>query len=215
MIYSLKGKVQNLSAFFVTLEVNGIGYGVNIPLGAFEEINKNKSKDIQLYTRFIVTETEQSLYGFLNEAEAHLFDFLRSLQGIGPKMALNLISGISSEILLSVLQSGEKEKLLRIPGIGGTKAEKILFEAGQKRNKLMRLENLLSKGPLSLETQIEVKTDKNPVKTQIEEALMALGFQKKEIEKAEYKIKNMNESNLPSLKDEFLQDWIRLYLSLL
>ena len=214
MIYSIKGKIQSLSPFFLVIESGGVGYGVHIPLEVHDNLSKEKDKEVLLYTRFIQNETEQHLFGFLKESEVQLFDFLRNLQGIGPKMALNLMAQGGSENLIHILASEQKDALLKIPGIGKQKAEKILFESKQKSKKL---ENL--KASLALRNKesgfSEQGTVTHSFSEQIEEALSSLGFQKKEIEAAKNKILKMDEHSRPAEENDMLQEWIKLYLSII
>ncbi|MDH5719074.1 MAG: Holliday junction branch migration protein RuvA [Spirochaetia bacterium] len=214
MIYSIKGKIISLSPFFAIIESGGVGYGLHIPIEVHDKLSKENQKEILLYTRFIQNETEQHLFGFLKEVEVKLFDFLRNLQGIGPKMALNLMSTGGSYNLINMLILEQKEALLKIPGIGKLKAEKILFESKQKIKKLESLKQSIAAEDISGDVSPQASLETS-FENQIEEALVSLGFQKKEIENAKNKILRLDKTKLPAEEKGVLQEWVRLYLSLI
>ncbi len=207
MIFSLRGRPLMVQPFFAVVECGGVGYGVKLPLDASEFIAAQKG-EILLYTRTIIRENAQELYGFLNIAEAELFDFLRELHGIGPGMSLNLISTMGSDGLIRTLLSGDIVSLQKAPKVGKARADKIIFEARLKEKKLQALaERLVSAGGRTAAKM----TARDEIKERLYEALQSLGFQQKEIERAEQQISKQF-PDAPELTEETLQESIRLYL---
>ena len=213
MIYSLKGMVKNLKPWEMILEVGGIGYHVRITLDAYEKLKEEAKADSQMeaffHTRVIYRENERIIYGFIAEKEAQLFDFMRSLQGIGPQLACNLLSTLGAKQLLEVIETGNVESLIRVPKIGKNIAEKIIFESAQRKKKLLNIK-FYSEGQ-GAEIRRELKSQ---LWEQLEEALLQFGFQKKELLKAREKIDQANVEKPPE-ETSHIQEWIRLYLSYL
>lgn len=210
MISFLIGKIHRLSPLTLHLNVNGVGYEIHTTLTTTEKLNfREADENIIIYTRVHYTETSQTIYGFLNEHEVALFDFLISLHGIGPKIVMSILSYCDTSEFLKSLQEGNSEILTRVPGIGKTKAEKILFEAKSRQKKLENIIHEFS-GDSS-----EIKIPGTDLVTSILiDSLETLGFNKKEIALAEKKIQ-VHETGMPDLSKESIQHWIRTYLKYL
>jgi len=205
MIFALRGIPTRVEPFFVIIECGGIGYGARIAGNVYEAIVSGaydtQKKEFTLVTRSVYSEDNAQLFGFLTENEASLFDFIRSLNGFGPQAAMNIISTIGSESLIAALLSEDVAALLKVPGVGKTKAEKLCFEA---RSKKVKLEKLATGG-----VQEVTRADDLVV-----QALVSLGYAAKEIQAAAEKIKKA-QTNLPVVSRENLQEWIRIYLKYL
>ena len=213
MLYSLKGIVTNLKPWEMILEVGGIGYQVKITLDAYEKLKEkiegHGQAETFFHTRVIYRENERIIYGFITEQEAQLFDFMHSLQGIGPQLACNLISTLGAKNLLEAIETGNVKSLIKVPKIGKNIAEKIIFESAQRKKKLLNIKSY--PGVLGVETQNELKSQ---LWEQLEEALLQFGFQKKELLKAKEKIDQANIEKPPE-ETSHIQEWIRLYLGYL
>ena len=205
MIYSLKGIVVSLKPFHLLLDCNGIGYGITIPLSVYDSLTKQNIKECKLYTRVIYREDSQTIYGFLKHSETDLFDFLRRLPGIGPKVALNLISTLGETTLIQALKNADAKMLTHAPRVGKAKAEKIIFEA---KSRIKKINELYDSEILEISAGVEVITD---LDTQIDEALMQLGFNPKEIDQARAKVSKL--ADLPKANIKNLQAFIKLYLT--
>ena len=185
MIHSLRGKIVKLRPWEIILDVNGVGYFVRITLQTYEKIQSTNLIEVFIHSRVIYRENEQLIYGFLQEEEAELFDFLRSLQGIGPQLAGNLISTLGTDDLLSAIEYDNHKMLIKVPKVGKNMAEKILFEAKNKQKKLDNIKAGLNK-QINKQNKDE-KTDSHiqdrqileSFNEQLEEGLSQLGFQKK------------------------------------
>jgi Holliday junction DNA helicase RuvA len=131
MIASLQGLVQHVGAAEIVLEVGGVGYRVAVPLGVMERAPKI-GEGLFLHTRQIVREDSLSLYGFDTSEERDLFDLLLQVSGVGPKLALSIISHTSLERLRDAISRNQPEMLSGIPGVGRKTAEKIIFQLRDK-----------------------------------------------------------------------------------
>ena len=202
MISSLRGILVNLTPTRAIVECAGVGYDVRIPLTTFDAIRDKTNTEIILRTRAIYREDAALLYGFYDQNEYELFDFIRSLPGIGPSLSLNLISHLGANGLTNILLQSKTDALVKVPGVGKVKAEKIAFEAKSREKKLKQM---LSSGTTEYIQSNDIWAQ------QLEDALVSLGYQKKEIDRAADRIKNSDES-LPELTESSLQDHLRAYL---
>jgi Holliday junction DNA helicase RuvA len=205
MIFSLTGVPIQVEPFFIVLECGGVGYGARIPINVYQAVvaggYDTAQKPFTLVTRSVYSEDSAQLFGFLDQAEAQLFDFIRSLHGFGPQAAMNLISTIGGAELLEALKAGDVKTLTKVPGVGKTRAEKLCFEAKSKKARLKKLSESAGKQSVQTVTQDEL----------LVQALFSLGYSQKEIDQAADKIRKL--PNLPHAPTrENLQDWIRLYL---
>ncbi len=207
MIASLRGTILEIRPFYLHLEVAGVGYAMATPLSLYEEYQGKTSEEVFVYTRQVFRDDGQFLYGFSTDAEAQLFEFLLKLSGIGPRVALNLISTLGTDELLKSLSIEDGSALTRAPRVGKAKAEKIIFESKGRKKKI---EELLSGISAPEQTAESIDPD-GDFFYQVDEALVSLGFQKKEIDNARSKIQK-SEDKLPETNDTGLQAWIKLFL---
>ncbi len=135
MITRLRGELIAKSPTEVVVDVNGVGYGVHIPVSTFEKIGDLHST-VQLYTHLHVREDLLQLYGFATDEERAVFRLLISVTGIGPKMAQGILSGISVSDLRSYLASGNTAALISIPGVGRKLADRLVVELKEKMGRL-------------------------------------------------------------------------------
>jgi len=134
MIARLKGTIDELKPTEIILDVSGVGYFLQIPLSTFEEIAGKQETTLQVYT--LHREDQFKLFGFYTERERELFAILLGISGIGPSMALSLLSGITVDELIDAVQREDTSRLVKVPGIGKSKAEKLIFEMHRKLKKL-------------------------------------------------------------------------------
>ena len=134
MIAFLKGTLTSKSPTEATIDVGGIGYGVSIPLSTFEKLGTPGSP-ATLLTHLHVREDVLQLYGFASEDERTLFRLLVSVNGIGPRMGLGILSGIPAGDLRAHIASGNTAALTTIPGIGRKLAERLVLELREKIGK--------------------------------------------------------------------------------
>jgi Holliday junction DNA helicase RuvA len=132
MITFLQGKVVESLPTQVVVEVNGIGYEALIPLSSFDKLPP-PGQPVKLLTQLVVREDAHLLYGFMSEAERNLFRLLtHTVSGIGPKTALNILSGISVTAFRGAVAGGDVKALSQIPGVGKKTAERMIVELRDK-----------------------------------------------------------------------------------
>jgi Holliday junction DNA helicase RuvA len=126
MIRSIRGIVLHIGEGELTLEVGGIGLRIAIT-GNVHAAGPEVGKPFFLHTYLSVREDELSLYGFQSAEERGLFEVLLGVSGIGPKLAISVLSNISPDVLRSAVANNQPEILTRVPGIGKKTGEKIIF----------------------------------------------------------------------------------------
>ena len=131
MIERVKGFIEEKGSNSVILVVNGIGLEINMSINALESLPPI-GKDIQILTFLNVREDLLELYGFENRLERQTFLLLISISGIGPKLALTILSGISTDNLKNSIIAGDVPSLTRIPGVGSKTAKRIIIELKEK-----------------------------------------------------------------------------------
>jgi holliday junction DNA helicase RuvA len=127
MIGSLRGRITSKTPPQLTVEVGGVGYELEAPMSTFLHLPAI-GEEVRLLTHFVVREDAQLLYGFATQDERRLFRSLLKVSGIGPKIGLALLSGISVEAFALCVQTGDVGSLIRVPGIGRKTAERLLVE---------------------------------------------------------------------------------------
>ena len=127
MIGRLSGQLLEKSPPSVLVDVNGVGYEVDVPMSSFYELPEVGAK-VVLLTEFIVREDAQLLYGFVTAAERDTFRQLIRISGVGPRTALAVLSGMSVADLTQAVSLQESARLVKVPGIGKKTAERLLLE---------------------------------------------------------------------------------------
>lgn len=171
MISFLHGKLVDALPTQVTVDVNGVGYDVLIPLSSYDKLPA-PGQDLRLLTHLAVREDAHTLYGFMSAAERELFRLLiHTVSGIGPKIALNILSGISVTAFRGAVAGGDIKALSQISGVGKKTAERIVVELKDKIGTAGVWEAASAQRTLSAEDQ---KVNDAVL------ALMALGFKQVE-----------------------------------
>ncbi|HEV2320700.1 MAG TPA: Holliday junction branch migration protein RuvA [Verrucomicrobiae bacterium] len=167
MITFLCGKLIEALPTQVVVDVHGVGYEVLIPLSSFDKL-PSPGGDVKLLTQLVVREDAHSLYGFMSAAERDLFRLLiNTVSGIGPKIALNILSGISVTAFRGAVANGDVKSLSQISGVGKKTAERMVVELRDKIGQAGAWEAASAQRALSPEDQ---KINDAVL------ALMALGF---------------------------------------
>jgi holliday junction DNA helicase RuvA len=171
-ILASKNGINNVS---LTVEVNGIGYLVQITLRDFSKLASIGS-EIKVYVVLLHREDNMSLCGFLQKEDRDIFKILTSVSGVGPKMALMLLDEFESCELISLVIKGDFKELTRAKGVGPKLAQKIILEL---KDKLINLQNTL---PITLSDDTEIKDEGALQDAQT--VLISLGYEREEIKKA-------------------------------
>ncbi len=131
MIASLKGKLEALGNDWAVVDVGGIGFQVFMPTPTISQLGAIGG-EVQLYTHLHLREDNVALYGFASSGELELFKILINVSGLGPRMALAMLSAMDTEQLVITIASGNTELLTSIPGIGKKMASRLLLELKDK-----------------------------------------------------------------------------------
>ena len=127
MIGRLFGSLVDKQAPDVLIDVNGVGYEVQLPLTSFYEL-PDVGEQATIYTHFVVREDAQLLYGFISKQERSLFRLLIKANGVGPKLALTILSGLTAEQFVQCVEHDDVTTLVKLPGVGKKTAERLLIE---------------------------------------------------------------------------------------
>ena len=162
MISFLDGVLVSKSPTEITVDVNGVGYSVQIPLSTFEKLN-GVNQRVRIFTHLHVREDAMQLFGFATEPERELFRMLISVSGIGPRIAQGVLSGMNASELRQCITSGDVAALTTIQGVGRKTAERIVIEL---RDKVGRVG----------ETVIAAGGKESSVRSEALSALLSLGY---------------------------------------
>lgn len=141
MIALICGKIAYKGISSIVVDTNGVGYRVFIPLSTFYELPE-AGESVTLHVHTYVKEDAINLFGFYTIRERDLFQLLISVSGIGPKIAMSIISGIPVYDLLQAISRGDVAKLVGIPGVGRKMAERLILELKEKVIKKMTIEQM-------------------------------------------------------------------------
>lgn len=189
MIGFLRGQIVDKDGNSLLIDVNGVGYRVFAPTTVVD--NLDLGRQAQVFTHLHVRETELTLYGFSDQEELHLFQTLLGVQGIGPKVALAILSHLPPETLRQAVARDEAALLARVPGIGPKKAKQIVFQLKSK----IDFEDVFATAPAFLDDDGEVVA-----------ALTALGYSVVEAQAALQQLPK-------EAREEPLEEKVRLALS--
>jgi len=131
MIGQLRGRLTDKRPNQVLVDVGGVGYLVQVPLSTYAALGELHT-EVTLLIHTHVREDALSLYGFLSSREKHFFEMLLSASGVGPSLALKILSGMSVEELVPAIRGGDLVRLTKIPGVGRKTAERIVVELKDK-----------------------------------------------------------------------------------
>lgn len=173
MIAHLSGKLLNKEPNQVIVDVNGVGYAVNIPLSTFYELGDLGSL-VQLRIHTHVREDVIALFGFMSSKEKLVFEQLTSISGIGPKLGITILSGMPVNELVASIRESNLARLTTIPGVGRKTAERLVVEL---RDKLSKMEAT----PLDAQPAVVLASQQQD---DVISALVNLGYPKNVAERA-------------------------------
>ena len=180
MIAHLNGRLLSKEPNSVIVDVSGVGYEVSIPLSTFYEL-ENEGSNVQLRIYTHVKEDALQLYGFKTERERSLFVNFISVSGIGPKIGIALLSGMSADELINSIKSNNLARLTLIPGVGRKTAERLIVDL---REKMTALAATQVEAETGTSTDTPVRSSEDDVRSQALSGLLNLGYQKSAAEKA-------------------------------
>jgi Holliday junction DNA helicase RuvA len=180
MIAHLSGTLFSKQATSVIVDVGGVGYEVTIPLSTFYELEDTGAPvQLRIYTH--VREDTLQLFGFKTIRERELFLKIISVSGIGPKLGITLLSGMSADELIASIRSNDLARLTLIPGIGRKTAERLVIEL---REKVVSLTSTQLEEELSMKAAASGEITQDSIRSDALSALLNLGYQRSSAEKA-------------------------------
>ena len=165
MIGSIRGRLLEKNPPQILVETNGVGYEIDVPMSTLYNL-PDIGAEVFLYTHYVVREDAELLFGFSTKAERSLFRLLIRISGIGPKIALSILSGISASILAQAVSQAAPGLLTRIPGVGKKTAERIVLELKGKIDTVVG--------------SADSQTPTSGAKADIISALVSLGYSERE-----------------------------------
>ena len=196
MIAWLSGRLRHKSVDHLIIDVAGVGYQVSVPLSTYSAIPED-GEDVSLHIYTHVREDSLSLFGFLTEAEKSMFMLLLGVSGIGPKLALAILSSLPVQDLSRAILSSDESRLFSIPGIGKKTAARMLLELKDKMKLIMPMIAPLPEEAVASDDLEDVIS-----------ALVNLGYKKPQAEETARKVRHAH----PGLA---VKDQIREALSML
>jgi holliday junction DNA helicase RuvA len=191
MIGSLRGTLLEKRPNQVLLDVGGVGYQVQIPLSTFAGLGALRA-EATLLIHTHVREDQLALYGFVTAREKHCFELLISASGVGPSLALKILSGMGLEQLVPAIRDGDIAQLVRIPGVGRKTAERMVVELRDK----LAVVDVPEEGKPATRSQLE---------SDAASALVNLGYDARSVDNAIEKARANGNGDFESLLRAALQ----------
>ncbi len=202
MFEYIEGVLKEGNSEYSVIDINGVGYKIEIPLSTCDAL-PDKEEVVKLYTHFHVREDNQKLYGFITKSEREVFRKLIGISKIGPKVALNVLSGLSVKDIIYSVQTGDSSRMKSISGIGPKTAQRLVMEL---------------KGKLVISgIEIPKTPNKAGAKTKIERslredaytALISLGYNDSQVVNALSRVEQTIEERAS------VEDWIKMALQVI
>jgi holliday junction DNA helicase RuvA len=171
MIGQLRGQLAGKRPNQVLVDVGGVGYLVQVPLSTYASLGELHT-EVTLLIHTHVREDALALYGFLSSREKHFFEMLLSASGVGPALALKILSGMSVEELVPAIRGSDLARLTRIPGVGRKTAERMVVELKDKLE------------AVAVETERPAASSRAGVEADVVSALVNLGYDGRTAESA-------------------------------
>ena len=182
MIGRLRGVLIEKQAPEVLIDVNGVGYELQMPLTSFYELPE-LNQPTTVYTHFVVREDAQLLYGFITKQERSLFRLLIKANGVGPKLALTILSSMTASEFVGCVERDDIVTLVKLPGVGKKTAERLLVEMRDKLKSLMEA-SVGSEREFVLQSNYSPAPMVNSAEEDAISALISLGYKPPQASKA-------------------------------
>src|SRR5690606_29183526 len=181
MIGRLQGIILEKQAPELLLDVNGVGYELLAPISTFALLGR-VGEPATLYTHLAIREDAHQLYGFVQKSDRTLFRTLIKVSGVGPKLALGILSGMDIEAFANCIQHEDLKSLTKLPGVGKKTAERLIIEMRD------RLKEWQSSAPLWAQVEQNEKAQADAMLQEAESALIALGYKPQDASKMLLKV---------------------------
>ena len=185
MIVKLAGKLLDKQAPCALIDVNGVGYEINVSLMTFVDL-PSLGSDVVMHTHLVVREDSHTLYGFLTVHERSLFKDLIKVNGVGPKMALGMLSGMTVDEFARAILNRDVSSLVKLPGVGKKTAERLVIEMKDAID------------GVGLSGASENTITKSDIRLEAESGLLSLGYKAQDITKI---LNNLDYKNASSSED--------------
>ena len=185
MIVKLAGKLLDKQAPCALIDVNGVGYEINVSLMTFVDL-PSLGSDVEMHTHLVVREDSHTLYGFLTIHERSLFKALIKVNGVGPKMALGMLSGMTVDEFARAILNRDVSSLVKLPGVGKKTAERLVIEMKDAID------------GVGLSGASENTITKSDIRLEAESGLLSLGYKAQDITKI---LNNLDYKNASSSED--------------
>lgn len=190
MISYLKGELVEINFDNLIIDVNGIGYMVYVPSNTMDYL-PNEGEQLKIHTYLYIREDAMILYGFLTKDDLEIFKLLITVNGIGPKGALAVLSTISADNLRFAILSGDAKTISKAPGIGAKTAQRVILDLKDK----LSLEEAFEK-KLKHESEMPIASKENSIKNDAVLALEALGYSQTDSLKAVSQVEITNDMDV-------------------
>jgi len=180
MIGRIRGIILEKQAPDLLLDVHGVGYELHAPLSTFYKLPA-PGQEVVLFTHFVVREDAQQLYGFLQREDRSLFRTLIRVSGVGPKLALAILSGMDSDEFVRCVQRNDTRSLVNLPGVGKKTAERLIVEM---RDRFEEWRPELAGERAESSGTLNPAAGRNRIVQDAESALIALGYKPQEAARA-------------------------------
>ncbi|GAA0553501.1 MULTISPECIES: Holliday junction branch migration protein RuvA [Rheinheimera] len=199
MIGRLRGILLEKQAPDLLIEVAGVGYEVQLPLTSFYQLPAT-GEEATIYTHFVVREDAQLLYGFVNLNERALFRQLIKANGVGPKLALTILSGMTAQQFVRCVQLDDVSTLVKLPGVGKKTAERLVIEMRDRLKDWGIAPNTPVTDALILQGDEAVYSPQESAEHDAIGALVSLGYSQAQADKAVQKVKQNDMSSEQLIK---------------
>lgn len=190
MIGRLSGILIQKQAPQLMVDVHGVGYEVQAPMSTFYQLPELDSP-VVILTHLVVREDAQLLYGFYSESERLLFKSLIKVNGVGPKLALSILSGISADEFVQAVKNNDESGLVRLPGIGKKTAQRLIIEM---KDRLKDWEVPAKAGTDKTSTESDNSSSEQDIIQEATSALIALGYKPVEASKMISRLDSQDQS---------------------
>lgn len=204
MIGRLTGLLVEKQPPYLLVDVNGVCYEAQAPMTSFYHLPKLGEK-VTLHTHFSVSETAQQLFAFKDKTDRLLFRHLIKVNGVGPKLALSILSGIETPEFVNAVKSGSSDTLVKVPGVGKKTAERLVIEMQDRLKDWPGVDQPLN----TVDAQQLNKSQGDEMIAEAESALIALGYKPAEAAKA---ISRAVKEHSPAKSEELIRFALRAML---
>jgi len=202
MIDYINGTLTEKNTGDITVEAGGVGYGISVPVSTYEKLPDTGAR-VKIYTHYHVREDAHKLFGFLTKTERETFDLLIGVNGIGPKVALSVLSGASVADLSRAVASGDPSRLRSIPGIGPKIAQRLVMELKGK------LEAPMADEPSRAQKTASKPSGAPKTRSEAYAAMLSLGYNEKQVQAAIIRVEETVDPQTP------VEEWIRKALQVI